>query len=46
MPETLYLIPLLPFFIILAVADPGMRILVGIASLIFAYVFYTIIPIK
>jgi hypothetical protein len=46
MPEILYLVILLPLFLIFSVADPGMRFLVGIAALFFGYVLYTILPWK
>lgn len=46
MPETLYLIPLLPLFIIFSIADPGMKLILAIASVFLGYVVYSILPWK
>lgn len=46
MPETLYIIPLLPILLIFSSVDIGFNIIMGILALFFGYIIYTIIPVK
>lgn len=44
LPETLYIIPILPVLIIFSIADPMMKIVLGIVSLMLAYVLFSSSP--
>ena len=46
MPETIYLIPIIPIFIVFSTISSGMQMFVGVICLIFAYVLFQLIPVR